>query len=173
MNDTSNHPVWDVYDLLRTARLNIKYYSHKLTNLKRINFYMEVALAIGAPSSAIGVFYFWNTTYGSIIWKWILGIIAVVALVKPFIKLSDKIGSYEKTVNGYRILEHQVEKNVIQIRQDKSYSEKHRTLLETAIEMEGKLKENDPETKINNKLRKKYQEEVLKELPAKKFYIPR
>ena len=172
MNDTANHPVWDVYDLFRTARLNIKYYSHKLTNLKRTNFCIELALAIGAPSSAIGGFYYWNTPCGSIIWKWILGITAVVALVKPIIKLSDKIESYGKTVNGYRILEHQVEKNVIQIKQDKSYSEKHRTLLESAIEMVGKLKENDPEIKINNKLKKKYQDEVLKELPVDNFYIP-
>ncbi len=171
MNDTSKNPVWDVYNLFRTARLNIKYYSHKLTNLKRINFCIELSLAIGAPSSA-GGFYYGDTPCGSIVWKWILVITAVVALVKPIIKLSDKIASYEKTINGYRILEHQVEKNVIQIRQDQSYSEKHRMLLEFAVEMKGKLGENAPMIEINNKLRKKYQDEVLKELPVENFYIP-
>jgi len=108
--DQKNHPVWDVYNLLRTSRLNIKYYSHKLNSLKRFNFLLEIMLAIGAPSSAIASFYYWNTTHGAIIWNWILGFTALIALIKPFLKLSDKIGAYEKTVQGYRILEHQIDK---------------------------------------------------------------
>jgi len=76
-------------------------------------------------------------------------------------------------VNGYRILEHQVEKNVIQIKQDQAYSSKHRMLLEYSIEMEGKLKETSPVAQIINQIRKKYQNEVLRELPFEEFYIPK
>jgi len=48
-----NHPVWSLYDEIRTARLNVKYYGRRLEFLERRNFAFELILLASAPTSAI------------------------------------------------------------------------------------------------------------------------
>jgi len=52
-----NHPVWIVYDKLRSACLNVKYYSRRLQTLERWNFTLEFPLSATAPSSAIAALF--------------------------------------------------------------------------------------------------------------------
>ncbi len=89
MNQNSrdlNHPVWDVYDLYRTARLNVCYYSTKLNRFQSYNFLIEITLAITASSSAVAALWFWEHPVGEIVWK-ILGVIsALLAVSKPILK---------------------------------------------------------------------------------------
>lgn len=170
--DTKNHPIWDVYDLLRTARLNVKYHRYRLSYWKTVDFWLNFSLSLVAPSSAVTSLWLWETPAGAIAWKILVSLTAIIAIAKPLIKSGEKVQSYEKTLHGYVILGHNLEKIEMHIKQDKRYSEKHRTLLESAKDMEGKIKETDPETKTNEMIRKKCQNEVLKELPQEHFYIP-
>jgi hypothetical protein len=170
--DTKNHPIWDVYDMLRTARLNIKYHRCRLSYWKTVDFWFNFSLALVAPSSAVTSLWLWETPAGAIAWRVLVSITAIIAIAKPLIKTGEKVQSYEKALHGYVILGHNLEKIEMHIKQDKRYSEKHRTLLESAKDMEGKIKETDPEIKTNEKIRKKCQNEVLKELPQDHFYIP-
>jgi len=91
VKSTKYHPVWDVYDLYRTARLNIKYYSHLLTHWKRLNTWLECSLLIFAPSSAIAGIFFWQTPCGAIVWKWLIVITAVIASIKPIIRITGDL----------------------------------------------------------------------------------
>lgn len=48
------HPVWNVYNEQRTARLNILYLQAKLKRLHRESFWMELVIAVSASTSAAG-----------------------------------------------------------------------------------------------------------------------
>ncbi len=50
---TKEHPVWQVYDLLRTAKLNEKYFGRRLKKYVVINNTMEFFIAATASTSAI------------------------------------------------------------------------------------------------------------------------
>ena len=54
MGKNETHPVWNVYDRFRTTRLNVKYYSARLVCVKKINFIMELILAISISSEITG-----------------------------------------------------------------------------------------------------------------------
>jgi hypothetical protein len=86
-----DHPVWTVYDKLRTACLNVKYYSRRLRSLERWNFALEFLLSATAPSSAIAALFFWNTEYGQTAWKYLAIVAAITAVAKPLLNLAKRI----------------------------------------------------------------------------------
>jgi hypothetical protein len=50
--------VWDVYDSLRTARMNEYYYAAKLDETAKKNRGVEIAIAIATPTSAVATLRF-------------------------------------------------------------------------------------------------------------------
>jgi hypothetical protein len=167
-----NHPVWDVYDLYRTARLNVKYYCGRLNKIQRLNFWMEFALAATASSSAIAGFTLWKTTIGGWVWQ-VLGVIAaILAIMKPLLNLSEKMRKLEEIVTGYRVLEHDLRKIEVAIRQRRIYDkELYEEFLEALDRMDN-LVMKSVESSEDKILKKKCQDEVLIELPSRHFYIP-
>lgn len=101
MNNRIEHPVWGVYDLYRTARLNVKYYAARMHRLEQINFWMELFIAVTAPSSAITGLWFWDTQIGGILWKSLGMVAAVAAILKPLVLLSKKMKEYNEVLSGY------------------------------------------------------------------------
>lgn len=167
-----NHPVWDVYDQLRTARLNVKYYSALLSRARRWNLSMEFTLAVAAPGSAVAGLWFWDTGVGNTIWKYLAVLTAVVAVAKPLLKTTDRIRQIEKVLLGYRAQEHDLQTLTILIRQDTVYGPRHRALFEETLKRRRVLVRDSPETIVNQKLRRSCQQEVEMELPADSFYVP-
>jgi len=84
--------VWGVDDLLRTARLNVKYYSARLAFFQRCNFLLELVLAITAPSSAVAGLWFWKTSTGEFAWTTLGVVAALAAVLKPLLQLDKKVG---------------------------------------------------------------------------------
>jgi hypothetical protein len=176
MNENSrdlNHPVWDVYDLYRTAHLNVCYYSVKLNRFIWYNFLIEIILAITASSSAVAALWFWDHIVGEIVWKFLGVISALIAVSKPIIKLTEKIRKYEEVLMGYRSLEHDLYIISVLISQNKKYNEEHRTKFMEALGKSGKLIQQSPEVKIDEKLRVECRVKTESELPSKNFYIPK
>lgn len=169
---TEEHPVWDVYDQYRTARLNLKYYQIQLNYLKRWNLAIETILAISASSSVAGL-WFWEGLYGGYLWKIIGSIAAILAVIKPVLNLSDKINKKEELIIGYKGLHHDLEKISILVNQNQAYSEDLKKQFLDALDRKGVLIQKDNDTKVNRKLRDRLQLEVIDELPIKHFYIPR
>ncbi|WP_218028603.1 hypothetical protein, partial [Pseudomonas mandelii] len=99
-----DHPVWDVYDLLRTARLNQLYYGRRLLTFERRNFWAEITIACTSSTSAIAGFAFWKTTAGQPYWQGFLAVAALVAIAKPFLSYAKKIKSYEELLIAYRLI---------------------------------------------------------------------
>lgn len=172
MKNQTNHPVWGVYDLYRTARLNVKYYSARLHKVELWNLGMDLVIAATAPTSAIAALWFWNTTIGSMAWK-VLGIIAAVAAVtKPILMLPKRMKAYNETLAGYRALEHDLYEIKEIIGQKQKYDNELKTDYKKALKRKGVLVAKDPETKQDKVLIKKLVAEIKQELPVESFFIP-
>jgi hypothetical protein len=167
-----NHPVWDVYDQLRTARLNEKYYGVRLQKYERINFWSEIIVAFTSSSSAIAGLAFWNTSAGNDLWKVLLVFSAVIATTKPFLNLTKKIRAYEELLAGYRLLCHDLKNLKININQKQDYSAKHKNEFKKIIEKQRLLATKSPESTEKSKVKADCQNFVLNEYPTSAFYVP-
>ena len=167
-----DHPVWRVYDLYRTARLNVKYYSAKLHSAEVTAKWIDWILLVTAPGSAIAGLWFWQEPIGEKIWQ-VFGVIAAFAAVsKPSLKLSKKIKTYEELRIGYRALEHDLYEITEMVIQEKKYDKKLQTRFLEALTRKGVLVKKEPDSKENKKLKRKCEDEVKRELPPSYFYVP-
>lgn len=173
MNKPELHPVWNVYDLYRTARLNVKYYKARLICLERLNFVTELILSISAPSSAITGLLFWDTQIGSEIWK-ILGIIAAfLAILRPLLKLTKKIKQFEEIITGYQALDHDLSVIKVSIEEKHNYDKSLQKDFKKALDRKKVLITKCPEQREYKKLINRCTLEVNQELPVDIFFIPR
>ena len=167
-----DHPVWEIYDQYRTTKLNIKYRSRILLNLKRWSKFFDISLAITAPTSAIAAIGFWSTKFGFYVWQILISITALLAFIKPFLSLTEKIELNEELLVAERSLEIDLYKIIILIKEKMCYD----TIIQDKfLESLDKIKDiiqKDKEVKVNEKLREKFFEEVNRELPNEFFYIP-
>lgn len=167
-----NHPVWDVYDQLRTARLNEKYYGVRLQKYERINFWSEIIVAFTSSSSAIAGLAFWSTSEGSELWKYLLVLSAVIATTKPFLNLTKKIRAYEELLAGYRLICYDLKNLKIDINQKQEYTTKHQNEFKKTIEKQKTLAAKSPERTDKSKIKSECQAIVLIEYPTSNFYVP-
>jgi len=168
----ATHPVWTVYDRLRTARLNVKYYSRRLQTVERWNFAIEVVLAITAPSSAVAGLWFWNSDVGKQIWQDLGIVAALVCVLKPLLNFGKRIKDYESVLSGYRVLEYDLMEIKSNIEQEQKYDSRQQSEFKKLLQREKALAGKAPETRENRKVKRICQQEVLRELPPKHFYIP-
>jgi hypothetical protein len=167
-----NHPVWDVYDLYRKARLNVKYYCARLHRLNRQNFWIEFFIAATASTSAIASLTIWNTREGIVAWKVLGGVAAILAVAKPLLKLPDRISRLEEVITGYRTLEHDMKRIEVSVRQRKSYDAALQERLGMALERMAPLETRTVESSESKKVLRRCALEVDSELPAENFFIP-
>ena len=172
MSERAKHPVWGLYDQLRTARLNVKYYGVKLYRAERVGFALDFILMVTAPSSTVAGLWFWNFPIGEIIWRYFGIIAALAALLKPLLSLSKKIKNYSDILAGYRILEHELSSIKEQVMLSGIYNKKMQEKFLRILEKEKDLIAKDPDSTIDQKLRRKCTVEVNEELPAQVFFVP-
>lgn len=177
MNDITkrnlNNPVWNVYDLLRTAKLNVLYYTQKLICADRIQIFMQIVLAAAVPSSAIAGFKIWDFGLGRYAWVIFVSFSSLVAFMKPFLGLSKKSKKYSEIIDGYKILFYDLQDIQQKVEEDKLYSLSHKNLFKYAKDRRKVLEVKETGINLNKHLRSKCQEAVKKEFPARKFYIPK
>jgi hypothetical protein len=167
-----DHPVWSVYDLYRTARLNVKYYSARLVQAERYNFAIELIIAITAPTSAITGLWLLKTPAGQAIWKYIAVLAAIAAVFKPLLRLPQRIKSLEQTISGYRALEYDLDLIVNRITSEGSYDKACKKMFEAAQKKKKLLVVNPPENDQKKDLIERLYSEVNNELPMEFFFIP-
>jgi hypothetical protein len=172
MEDRTRHPVWAVYNLYRTARLNIKYHSMRLQRLEQLNLGLELAIAVAAPSSAVAGLWFWDTTVGGVLWKLLGAAAAFVAVLKPLLALPRKIKAHSEVLSGYKALEHDLFELTQEVVHRGDYDSELREDYKRAVRRKGELALKDPEAKPRRKAIRRLMEEVKRELPAAQFYVP-
>ncbi|WP_250528807.1 hypothetical protein [Caballeronia sp. ATUFL_F1_KS4A] len=170
--DRDQHPVWAVYDKLRTARLNVKYYCRRLQRLERIIFTLDVILLVAAPSSAIASLWFWDTPAGRIAWQSLSVVAAIIATVRPIFHLTRRVKEYESAIAAYRIMEYDLESVRQRIEQRGEYDAKLRSEFLRIVERQKAAELASPEKVADQKLLKECSDAVLSELPANSFFVP-
>lgn len=167
------HPVWAVYDRLRTARLSVKYYCAKLDQYERANFWLAIVLAATAPSSAVTGLWFWGSYIGHAVWQCVTVIAAVAALVKPALGLTGKIKDLESIVVGYRGLDFDLMEIKIGVEQKAKYDSALQADFRRALQRERALVTKKPLAREDAGLKTRLQAEVMRELPADAFFVPK
>ena len=167
-----DHPVWTVYDRLRSARLSAKYYGRRLQSYERQNFALELILLASAPTSAIAGLWFWKQDIGQTVWQWMGVIAAIAAVLKPLLGLTKKIKEFEGMFVGYRTLEYDLMEIRTSVEQKKKFDAALQADLKKAIQRERALISKVPEPTENKAVRQICQSEVLRELPPEAFYVP-
>ncbi|MFJ7141038.1 hypothetical protein BK669_15310 [Pseudomonas fluorescens] len=173
MGMREEHPVWDVYDLLRTARLNEKYYGCRLERFELINTSCEIIIAVTATSSAVASLPLWGDGVGAQLWKYLIFLSAVISVIKPFLQLTKKIRAYEELYSGYRMLFFDLKTLRVDINQAQQFSKVHQARFNRIKERQRQLVGNSPERTENEKLKKACISSVLLEMPTESFYVPR
>ncbi len=168
----SKHPVWEVYDLLRTCKLSERYYQEKAARTRRIEFYCEVALAITASSSAIAALPVWTSPGGHTVWGVLTTITAVIAVVKPFLKLSDRMKVYENLCGQYRRLVGDLMHLKRDIATRQCYDDAAKARFEPLSKEIAEASDSEYVESLDKKLRSELQEEVNRLFPALSFYVP-
>lgn len=167
-----NHPVWGVYNKLRTARLNVKYYCRRLQQAERWNLFFEMLLLATAPTSAIAGLWFWQSEYGKVAWQWLGCVAAFAVLLKPAYTPGRKIKQYEGVVVGYRALEYDLLEIKTLIEQKGKYDASMQNDFRRALQREKVLVGKNPETTSNLRVKDKCEQEVRNELPDSFFITP-
>jgi hypothetical protein len=167
-----DNPVWEVYDLRRTALLNVKYYQRKLAVMERKSFWMDLLIGIPASSTLAGL-WLWTTDLGKIFWTVLGTVTAILAFLKPRLKLSERTRAMEKALAGYTALEHDLAKLQIEIAHAKSYGQLLQKKFLDAFDRKGVLVKQGPaDFQIDENLARTCQLEVENQLPLSAFYIP-
>jgi hypothetical protein len=169
--DHSQHPVWSVYDELRTARLNVKYLQCELKWLKLFDGWSEIVIAI-ATTSSVGSFWFLQNAVGAQFWKTAGAIAVVLSIIRPILKFGDRIQAKEKLLTSYCVLDHDLNCIRMEIRHRQKYDNSlHKDFLE-AMDRKAELVKADAHSQVKISLRLKCEILVLNELPTDSFYVP-
>ncbi len=178
MRKKNIHPVWQVYNLLRTASLNYKYYLRRLRRVRQINIWIDASIAI-VTSSVVAAWVaelaglFEGQQRIGLIWKITTGFAAVVSIVKPFLRLPEKIEALQAHATTYSGILAQLRSLSSRIHSEQDYAPEHKSqfyaILRDYESVDGAL---PPEEKPNMKLKEECESEVLKEYPMSVFFDP-
>jgi len=165
------HPVWDIYDEYRTARLNVKINEYQLASFKRYNFWIEFILALTA-SSSVASFWFWQSVTGQIVWKFFSVLTAILAVLKPMLNLSGKIQKYSEILTDFKSLEHDFHKLTILINQQQRYDAEFKDQFYYLLDQKRFINQKTNEGTIKKSKKLEFENQVINELPPTIFYIP-
>lgn len=169
-----NQPVLEVYSDYKTAAWNVCIQQAELDRLKKLNNWIEIPLAILASSSIAGLAV-WETAAGGVIWK-ILGLCtAILAIIKPFLRIPEKIEQRGKMLADYYGLEHDLEKIKKLVGQHRRYDDRLRRQYLKVLDRKGKIREKYTganHLKNSEAIKQRCKDEVERRLPPSEFYFP-
>ena len=163
-------PVWEVYDALRTVRLNVRCYEFKLSSAKRTAFWLDIVSA-GSASSAVAGIWLWQTPLGIVLWKALGSASAIVSVYQLVARPSDRVRELEARVTNYRALDFDLDGIRRRIQEQRAYSPELRAQFHAVMERLRGLSSSysDP---VDDDTRDLFQAAVQKELPVSAFYDP-
>ncbi|EPR3587281.1 hypothetical protein ACU440_004524 [Vibrio alginolyticus] len=168
-----SHPVWEVYDLLRTAKLNEKYFGYRLQKYVRINNLMEFTIAATASTSAIAGLTLWSDGIGGVFWQVFLVISAAISVAKPILGITKRVRLYEEVLSEYRVLSYELMQLKVSISTTREYDETHKTKFNEIMEKQATLVSKSPESTEKKAVKTKCIDEVLKAYPPESFFVPK
>jgi hypothetical protein len=168
--DAIYNSVRTLYSQYRTVSLNRKYYGNRLQTFRGWDRFFEITIAIGT-SSAIGGWAIWHASIGSSLWAVLGALVAVLAVIKPFLQLSKQIERYTKLFIGYGDTFYDLDLLVFEIGRTQIYSnEMDKAYRKTLERLRLLAADDDPQP--NQKLLRKCTAEVNKEIPMTSLWWP-
>jgi hypothetical protein len=171
-------PVWEVYDLLRTARLNVLYWATLLRRTERKYRWLEILTAISvSAASVVGVaisfgFFGVDTSLNWYIWLGLILIASLSAVLTPFLQLPESIRAYEASVSRYQTIENQLSRLRREIQFKKVYDQQMQNTFEFIRQAMSESQDIEPYEELDEKLRNEVFERVNRELPSRDFFVP-
>ena len=164
--------MWSLYDEFRTARYEKKCYAVMLKNAERKDFWLEIALAVFTPASAVAGLFFWSTPTGQTIWQVCLAVAAVLAVAKPLLRLSEKTGELRNCLGKITMLEHDFHVLTIRINEQGRYDNEMRKRFQDLMNEKGTILSSCIPVDLKRSKCVKMQKDVNHELPAANFFEP-
>jgi hypothetical protein len=171
MTNSKTHPVWDLYDELRTARLNVHYREKQLTTLQRKNLWIDIVLAATSSSGVAGL-WLWATVAGGFIWKGILTIAALFAVIKPLMKLPEQIQQKSEVLTSWRLHDNELHKLSLIINQRQAYDDEIKKCFLALMDAKSSIIKQEPHEETDSKLEAMCNKIVRNELPEDNFFVP-
>ena len=160
----------DVYRDTRNVVLTKKYYENKLARIQRLNDWYEIVLAFGTSATVAG-WSFWKEPSGYTLWNAVGVITALLAIIKPIIKLSDEIKRLSSLATKYAALQIDFQKLVFTIKYDRGFTDRsYRTYMRIFEKMRD-IGEREDADAPDKKLRK-FAAKVNQEFPPTNFWAP-
>lgn len=172
VTSTRDHPVWNVYDEYRRARLNVRYYCARLAKLERRNLVLEWIVAAAAGGSAVAGLTVWDTNIGRIAWQSLAIAAALAAVSKPLLKYTERIKKLEHVITEFRRVEHDLKKLKIEIETRKAYDATLQERFRLMLDSMNELVALSVESEEDSRLRDRCEDAIRRELPANHFYVP-
>lgn len=160
---------WQIYDDHRTALFNTRYFETKLARIQSGTLYLDIIIAVGTSTTGIAGWALWSRPNLSVLWATLAGVAASLAVVKPILRLDDKLVKLTRTYGEYGRVAAAYNHLVgdIAIRQNvdddilKRYEELRKA--ESAIELVPQR---------SKRLRQNSQSEINREWPISKYWSP-
>lgn len=160
-----------IHDAFRNACLSRNYYARRLSNFKVLNTFYEIILAIGT-STTVAAWTYWNVPGDKNFWTIFAGIIAVLAIIKPFLPLSREIERFSNLHTGYSDLFYDLKRLVDDIKVAKCITKEFvETYKNTDKRYKALALKDDP--RHRKRLKAKCEEEVRKAFPRNYLWNPR
>lgn len=159
-----------IYDSYRTALLNRKYYACRLTNYRQVNFWWECILAIGT-SGTVAAWSVWSSGPGKTVWLVLGGTVTLLSVLKPIVGLPKSIERFSKLWTGHSRIYYDIEQVVSDIKAAHRVTPEMLEVLSDARKRHRELALDD-DIKPIERLRRKFFEEVKKEIPRSSLWYP-
>jgi hypothetical protein len=160
-----------LYDRYRTVALNQKYYGARMEMMKTRNLALEFAILIGSSGGAVAGWAVWQSALGAPAWAAITAVTAVLAILKPFLKLQDAVERYSKLWAAYGALRFDFQSLVESVPVRRGLSEPDLARAESTWAKVRELVASD-DVHPARKLILACQDEVDREIPVSRLWLP-
>lgn len=158
-----------IYDLHRTAMINVRYYGRRASVLATQHRRFEIIAAVAASTTLGGLL----SASAASHWMWIVisGLAALAAAISPVLKLGERVAEMEKLHFAYTQVFYSVDQLVNDIRANDGLDDGLRHAARVLFQQYSSLGPQD-EIDPNPALLAEAQSAVEKQFPAEGYWLP-
>ncbi len=160
-----------IYDDYRTALFNELYYSERVEMLDRWRLAFDITIALLATTSPVAGWAVWK--HGSYInlWAALAGFGAIIAIIAPLLKLTDRVKSASELKTGYTLLFFDLRAITQDVLASRDLSQINLELYKAAGKRMGELTAKD-DSNPSSARKKELQRRVNAQLPPSSLWMP-
>lgn len=160
----------DVYRDYRNVVMSRKHYEDRLKTLQRWNTVYEIVIAVGT-SGTVGSWAIWSEGVGKSTWIVIGAIVALLTVIKPFLKLAERIEQKSTLATKYAAMQIDFQLLIFDIKSEGKLSSACRKIYKEICKKMQDLGSKDDATPAAKRLRR-FCEEVNREIPPESLWSP-